>query len=112
MSQHLTSQQIFECLIGAGDPDGQRHARECATCRAEIESMAKPLAWFGASMQHAGERGMHLELTSRPVPVWDIWGFYGGQGRRAGATSILIHVTVIGLLFFLGTNKAVQQVVK
>ena len=30
MSQHLTSQQILECLIGAGDLDGQRHARECS----------------------------------------------------------------------------------
>ena len=53
-----------------------------------------------------------LELTSRPVAVKEIWGFYGGQGRRAGMTSFLIHVCVIALLFILGTNKAVQQVVK
>jgi TonB family protein len=53
-----------------------------------------------------------LELTSHPVPVKEIWGSYGGQGRRAGMTSFLIHVCVIALLFILGTNKAVQQVVK
>jgi periplasmic protein TonB len=53
-----------------------------------------------------------LELTSHPVPVKEIWGFYGGQGRRAGVTSFAIHVGVIALLFLLGTNKAVQQVVK
>src|ERR1700691_2868662 len=53
-----------------------------------------------------------LELTSKPVAVKEIWGFYGGQGRRAGMTSFLVHVCVIGLLFLLGTNKAVQQVVK
>jgi protein TonB len=53
-----------------------------------------------------------LELTSKPVAVKEIWGFYGGQGRRAGLTSFLIHVGVIGLLFLLGTNKVVQQVVK
>jgi periplasmic protein TonB len=53
-----------------------------------------------------------LELTSKPVAVKEIWGFYGGQGERAGLTSFLIHVGVIGLLFLLGTNKAVQQVVK
>ena len=53
-----------------------------------------------------------LVLTSKPVAVKEIWGFYGGQGRRAGMTSFLIHVAVIGLLFLLGTNKAIQQVVK
>jgi periplasmic protein TonB len=151
MNQHLTSQQILECLIGAGGPDGQRHARECAACRAEVESMARPLAWFQASFRHAGERGMHyafagapvllftpacpdrawyssiiealkevfrsrqlppLELTSRSVPVQEIWGSYGGQGKRAGATSILIHASVIALLFLIGTNPAVRQIVR
>src|SRR5947209_14497043 len=53
-----------------------------------------------------------LELTSKPVPVQDIWGFYGGQGKRAGMMSFLIHTSVIALLFVLGTNEKVQQVVK
>lgn len=53
-----------------------------------------------------------LELTSTPVPVQDIWGFYGGQGKRAGVTSLLIHFGVIALLLVIGTNKKVQQVVK
>jgi protein TonB len=53
-----------------------------------------------------------LELTSHPVPVKEIWGSYGGQGKRAGMTSFLIHVCVIALLFLLGTNKVVQQAVK
>ncbi len=53
-----------------------------------------------------------LEVTSKPVAVKEIWGFYGGQGKRAGTTSLLVHVGVIALLFLLGTNKAVQQVVK
>ncbi len=53
-----------------------------------------------------------LELTSTPVAVKDIWGFYGGQKKRAGMTSFLIHVGVVGLLFLLGTNKVVQQKVK
>jgi len=53
-----------------------------------------------------------LELTSKPVAVKEIWGFYGGQGKRAGMTSFLVHVCVIALLFLLGTSKAVQQVVK
>jgi len=53
-----------------------------------------------------------LVLTSKPVEVQDIWGFYGGQEKRAGLTSMLIHVGVIGLLFLIGTNKHVQQAVQ
>ncbi|HYL38569.1 MAG TPA: energy transducer TonB [Bryobacteraceae bacterium] len=53
-----------------------------------------------------------LEVTSKPVPVKDIWGFYGGQGKRAGASSIAIHVGVVLLLFALGTNRTVQRIVR
>jgi periplasmic protein TonB len=53
-----------------------------------------------------------LELTSKPVPVQDIWGSYAGQEKKAGLTSFAIHCSVIALLFVLGTNKAVQQIVK
>src|ERR1700733_4365971 len=53
-----------------------------------------------------------LEVTSKPVPVKEIWGFYGGQEKRAGLSSMAIHVGVLGLLFLIGTNKAVQKVVK
>ena len=53
-----------------------------------------------------------LELTSTPVPVKDIWGFYGGGEKRAGLTSAAIHVGVIGLLLLIGTNKQVQQAIK
>ncbi|MFN7925110.1 MAG: TonB family protein [Bryobacteraceae bacterium] len=53
-----------------------------------------------------------LEVTSKPVPVKDIWGFYGGQGRTAGFGSVLIHGGVIALLILLGTNKTVQTKVK
>ena len=52
-----------------------------------------------------------LEVTSKPVPVKDIWGFYGGQEKRAGLSSLAIHITVLGLLFLIGTNKAVQKAV-
>ena len=53
-----------------------------------------------------------LEVTSKPVPVKEIWGFYGGQEKRAGLSSLAIHVGVLALLFLIGTNKAVQKVVK
>ena len=53
-----------------------------------------------------------LEVTSKPVPVKEIWGSYGGQGKRAGVSSVAIHVGVVALLFIIGTNKTVQKVVQ
>ena len=53
-----------------------------------------------------------LELTSKPVAVKNIWGYYSGQGRKAGATSLLLHVSVIALMFWLSTLKPVQDLVK
>jgi len=52
-----------------------------------------------------------LEVTSKPVPVKDIWG--GSQNKgRAGVSSLLIHMGVVGLLIAAGTNKTVQQKAK
>jgi TonB family protein len=53
-----------------------------------------------------------LELTSKPVAVKDIWGFSGGRGTSAGATSMLLHVAVIGGLVAIGMNPTVQNLVK
>lgn len=81
----------------------------------DIEALGTP--WYKSLLQAIRER-IHppqlppLELTSKPVPVQDIWGFYGGQGKRAGLGSVLIHGSVIALLVILGTNKQVQQMVR
>ena len=53
-----------------------------------------------------------LEVTSKPVPVKDIWGFYGGQEKKAGLSSVAIHVAAVALLLIIGTNKTVQKIVK
>jgi protein TonB len=53
-----------------------------------------------------------LQVTSKPVPVKDIWGFSGGQETKATMSSILIHSGVVALLLVIGTNKTVQDTVK
>jgi len=53
-----------------------------------------------------------LIVTSKPVPVEELWGFYGGQEKTAGFTSILIPVGVVGLLIFIGSQPAVQKAIK
>ena len=81
----------------------------------DIQSLGIP--WYKSLLQAVKEM-IHppklppLDITSKPVPVQDIWGFYGGQGKRAGLSSVLIHASVIALLFIIGTNKTVQQAVR
>lgn len=53
-----------------------------------------------------------LEVTSKPVAVRDIWGGTGGNEKKSGLYSMVIHGAVIAALFLLGTNKQVQQAVK
>src|SRR5579862_6186250 len=65
--------------------------------------------WYKSFVQNVRE-AIHppklppLEVTSKPVPVKDIWGFNGGEKKKAGLSSILIHVTVVVSLFAIGTN--------
>jgi periplasmic protein TonB len=53
-----------------------------------------------------------LELTSKPVPVRDIWGHSAGNESKSALTSMLIHGGVLALLLFLGTNKQVQKAIR
>jgi protein TonB len=53
-----------------------------------------------------------LEITSKPVPVKELWGFYADHHKTAGLGSILIHAGVVAILFLIGTNQTVQNAVK
>jgi periplasmic protein TonB len=53
-----------------------------------------------------------LELTSKPIDVPDMWGFYGGHEKTAGLSSILIHIGVVALILFIGSLKPVQKLVQ
>ena len=53
-----------------------------------------------------------LELTSKPVAVPRVWGFFGGHEKTAGASSVAIHAVVIALIFLLGSLKPIQKMVQ
>jgi len=52
-----------------------------------------------------------LQVTSKPVAVKDIWGDYR-YGKQAGASSILMHIGLVFLLFTVGASRTVQQGLK
>jgi TonB family protein len=49
-----------------------------------------------------------LEVTSKPIPVKDIWGDYR-YTRQAAASSLVTHVTLVALLIAAASHPAVQQ---
>jgi protein TonB len=53
-----------------------------------------------------------LEVTSKPVPVQELWGFYHGNEKKAGVSSVLIHAGVVAMLFLIGSNPTVQHMVQ
>lgn len=52
-----------------------------------------------------------LEVTSKPVAVKDIWGLYGKK-RSSGVMSLVIHASVVVLLFTVASSRAVQNQMK
>ena len=52
-----------------------------------------------------------LEVTSKPLPVKDIWGA-GENKNKAGVSSLAIHACVIAALIVVSTNETVQQTAK
>ena len=53
-----------------------------------------------------------LDVTSKPIPVKDIWGFSQGKGSQSAMSSVLIHVGVVAFALWLSTNSIVQEQVK
>jgi periplasmic protein TonB len=53
-----------------------------------------------------------LQVTSRPVQVKSIWGMTAGKGQHSALYSGVAHVTVIALMFILGSSAIQEDEVK
>jgi protein TonB len=53
-----------------------------------------------------------LEVTSKPVEVEEMWGWYHGNETKSGLYSVLIHIGVVLLILWIGSLKPVQQFAK
>ncbi|HKW99882.1 MAG TPA: energy transducer TonB [Bryobacteraceae bacterium] len=52
-----------------------------------------------------------LQVTSRPVAVKEIWGLYG-KDKKSNVMSLVIHASVVTLLFTVASSSAVQEKAK
>jgi protein TonB len=76
------------------------------------ESISTP--WFKTIFRNIRE-AIHptelapLEVTSKPVAVPSVWGFYGGNEKTAGLSSIAIHALAVVFVLWIGSFKPVQK---
>ena len=106
MNRHLSDEQISKLVIGDAAPEESQHARDCLACQSEVTRMSSSLALFHDSVHQWSEHVMQQDLMLIPK-----WGFYHGNERKAGLSSLLIHASVIALILVIGTIKPVQKLV-
>ncbi len=53
-----------------------------------------------------------LQVTSKPVEVGTIWGAYQGGETKSGAVSLLIHASVIALIFLIFQSPTIRKKIK
>jgi protein TonB len=99
MSQHLSSQQISQYLVGDLTPEQEVHAHECPQCGARLAHLESSLSHFRSSVRNLKE----IKIMTR---------MYSGNETMAGFTSLLIHAGVVAMILLLGTLKPVQSMIK
>ena len=62
---HLSSQQISECLTGAAAPEHVAHTRDCGACRAELERLETALQRFRSSVRQWSAEPEVFQTTYR-----------------------------------------------
>lgn len=116
MTQHLTFEQISDFMIGGAPSGYAQHARECSTCRSEIEKLQGALLEFRGALRNWTERMSPARLETSVVHV-DFRidferGMFAGSEARAGLSSLALHAAMVALALFLGSLNPVQRVVK
>jgi periplasmic protein TonB len=112
MTQHLTWEQISDYMIGGVSPRYVQHARECSTCRSEIERVQGALLDFRGAVRNWTERMSSVRLETSVIHLDFRRGMYGGNETRAGLSSLAIHAAMVALALFLGSLKPVQKAMK
>jgi hypothetical protein len=75
MSQHLSSEEISNWMLGERRADQERHARECARCSREIESLQKAFSLFRESGQRWADHWyVFRDARSDPGRRSRLWG--------------------------------------
>ncbi len=112
MNQHLTWEQISDCMIGGTPPRYAQHARDCRTCREEIEKLGGALNEFRGAVRNWTERMSSARLETSVIHLDFRRGMYAGNETKAGFGSLAVHAAMLALAMFLGSLKPVRKAMK
>jgi len=98
MNQHLTEQQILECVAGTALPENVRHIGECAACGAEVHRLAGAVRGFAAAVHQAANRpaprlDWAAAVQARPPAAW-------APARRLAVAALALLLVAIPIVFY------------
>jgi len=112
MNQHLTGEQMSKCLIGDVTRQEADHVSQCPSCSGEIARLESSFSQFRSAVRNWSQaEGQWRTSVTGSFELSSLRGLYRGQETTAGISSVLIHVTAVALLLFVGTFKPVQTAV-
>jgi TonB family protein len=114
MTQHLTWEQISDCLIEGAV---SAHANECGSCRSEVARFESALTNFRGSVRHWTDQtlsnrpersrsALGSQIVSTTIPAR---GMYSGNEIKAGMSSLLVNAAIVTLLLIAGTVQPIQK---
>jgi len=115
---HLTSQQLFDALIGDMTLSGDLHMSVCELCAGELNRLKTSLNLFRDTVRNwSGQTGApEPDWRPRVIAAGDFGpltgGMYAGNETRAGFLSLALHAAAVALLLLVGSLKPVQTIVK
>ena len=91
MSQHLTSGEISQWMIGERTPQQEQHVRECPECGAELARLEGSIALFRGSVRHWSEGQSRAE----PPAIGGILPARRGSGIRPMRWALVAAALVV-----------------
>jgi hypothetical protein len=72
MTTHLNDEQVSKWIAGTGTDEEKQHCRECAQCRASINSFQDDLSRFGGAVAHWADkqRVSAIPDVQRMTGIW------------------------------------------
>ena len=104
---------MSKCLIGDVTRPDADHLSQCEVCRGKIARLESSFSQFRGAVWNwsNAEARWHTTVTGS-FELSSLRGLYRGQETTAGISSILIHVTAVALVLFVGSFKPVQMAMK
>ena len=94
MSEHLSPEQIANCLIGDSSPEEQTHVKDCPTCGAELEGLRKSFSLYRESTHRWSDHWITKTECKPPPRRQTKWMLAGGLAAAMFAGIYFIRTPV------------------